>query len=162
MKSTTTTSNALSWTTLSSRFFSAPIELRSFLVFSTAVSLFQLSFQFLFGLGTIKESIIPITGWLMAQGYIFTLFFIFSLVFFSGTAGQRIRFRLAVVALLAINVLYGIYGIPFYGDNDYGNPYLIISKWRPVWTIVLPSFWMVLLMSKRVTAFCKAPELVDL
>jgi len=28
--------------------------------------------------------------------------------------------------------------------NDFGNPYLTVSIWQPIWTILTPSLWMLL------------------
>ena len=52
---------------------------------------------------------------------------------------------------LPANSLYDLFR--FHG-NDYGNPYLTVSPWQPLWTLVLPAVWIAVLFSHRIKKFC--------
>jgi len=40
-----------------------------------------------------------------------------------------------------------------FGGEDFGNPYLRVSPWRPAFTVLLPSIWLLLLRSRTVSEY---------
>jgi hypothetical protein len=77
----------------------------------------------------------------------FTLFFAISPII---TPQRKLIY--GVVALLGLAVLFGAFDTfrhtlgPEAGGPDFGNPYLIYHPYRPIFTIVLPAFWLLLLL----------------
>jgi hypothetical protein len=89
----------------------------------------------------------------------FTLFFAMSAIL----TPQR-KSIYGVVAFLGLFVLFGTLDTyqntfgPDAGREDFGNPYLIYQTYRPVFTIALPAFWIVLLTSPTMRKWIKNSE----
>ena len=94
----------------------------------------------------------PITGWSACTGYMFSIYFIFSLILTPNSHWRIIRF--AIVAILLISMVLQIGDLSKIHGPDFGNPYLTVSPWRPIWTLVLPALWIAVLFSPRVKKFC--------
>ncbi len=139
----------------SSKFLAAPLELKCYAFFSAVITIFSVLLIFL---PKINRAIVPITGWLPALGYMFGIYFIYALIFLKSMKANRIKFRTTLISFLIMHILFGLFNLLSYNGNNFSNPYLTISKWQPVWTILIPLFWIVLLLSSRVTRFCKLTE----
>jgi len=142
------------WKGIYSNFSSAPLELKAFCLFATTATI--LSILLFFTSRNLQQSIVPITGWAAAMGYTFGLFFIYALIFSTNKKVQKIKIRRGIVGPLVLYILFGIFNLLTYNTQNSGNPYLTISKWQPIWTILIPLFWIALLMSSRVTKYCRA------
>ncbi len=143
------------WADIASRFSSAPLELRAFAVFSLAATLIGFGLPMLCP-NELLEAILPFTGWLPTSGYCFSLCSTAVLIFGERTADRRkarIIQRWLIVFLLSMDILFGFLSQKISGGNDFGNPYLIVSPWRPIWTEVVPALWIAILLSPRVTKF---------
>jgi hypothetical protein len=126
------------------RFTQAPLILRAYVVFALVASVLFFS---VFYAPPLNAAIIPYTGWSGLAFYMFTLFFAISAII---TPQRKLIYR--VVALLGLAVLFGAFDTfwhtlgPEAGGPDFGNPYLIYHPYRPIFTIVLPAFWLLLLI----------------
>jgi hypothetical protein len=105
----------------------------------------------------LKEAIIPFTGWVVSSSYSFVAI---SLVFLMlGYHTDPFYTRKLITFLLFISIIFGIADIgSAFGVEDFGNPYLTVSQWRPVWTIIIPSFWVALLYTPGVSQYCEYLE----
>jgi hypothetical protein len=121
------------------------MPLRAYVVFVLVV--FALSSS-MFYAPSLDAAIVPYTGWLGLYVYTFTLFFAIAAIL----TPQR-KTIYAVVAFLGLFMLFGALDTyqntlgPDAGREDFGNPYLIYQTYRPVFTIGLPAFWLLLLVS---------------
>ena len=127
------------------RFTQAPLILRAYVVFALVASGLSLSG---FYAPPLNAAIVPYTGWSSLGLYAFTLFFAIAAIL----TPQRKQVY-AVAALLGLFVLLGAFDTfrytlgPAAGRPDSGNPYLTYHPYRPIFTIVLPAFWLLLLIS---------------
>ena len=142
------------WKNIYSKYSAAPIELKAFCLFATIVTI--LSILLLFANSNLRRSIVPITGLPFAIGYSFGLYFIYAVIFSNNRGVQKIKIRYGILIPLALSILLGGFNLLNYNTHNFGNTYPTISKWQPIWTILLPLFWIILLLSKRVTRFCLA------
>ena len=139
-----------------SRFARAPLTLRAYVVFVLVAFALSLS---TFYAPSLDAAIVPYTGWLGLYLYMFTLFFAMSAIL----TPQR-KSIYGVVAFLGLFVLFGTLDTyqntfgPDAGREDFGNPYLIYQTYRPVFTIALPAFWIVLLTSPTMRKWIKNSE----
>jgi len=120
----------------------APPEILLYGVFSIVVCVADMWLTFL-GPESLKAKTVPFTGWGTSMPYLFGLFWVFYLIFGSD---RRYIMRLALVAPLLIFIFMGVVQYAFPIGETFDNPYLRISPWRPVWTIVLPAIWIALLL----------------
>jgi hypothetical protein len=136
------------------RFEAAPSLLVAYAVFASLVTL--ASYVILpFAPDQLRESLIAYTGWNAGIPYPMTLIFVFVLIF----QEQRRRYvRMFGIAFpLTILIVYGVYSFFQYGEPNYNNPYLTISPLRPVWTILIPAAWIVVLYLPTLNRFCNQP-----
>ncbi len=105
----------------------------------------------------IKEAVIPYTGWSVSTSYSFVAI---ALVFLMlGYHSSPFYSRKIIAFILCIGIIFGIADIESaFGVEDYGNPYLTVSPWRPVWTIIIPSIWVALLYTPGVNRYCEHLE----
>jgi hypothetical protein len=96
--------------------------------------------------------IVPVVGWLPGLPYMFALFWALRLRWRPSASA-----RLAALLMLALGATFGVidFLISFHREN-YGNPWLTVSAWRPLVTVALPLVWCVLLMTPRAVRFCRA------
>jgi hypothetical protein len=121
---------------------STPPEAVVYCLFSISVGVADLWLTFV-GPQYVKAMTVPFTGWSASMPYLFGLFFSFHLVF---GPDRRFRHRLGMVAPLLIYMVSGLVEYALPRGQDFGNPYLQVSPWRPLWTIALPMFWSLLLL----------------
>ncbi len=107
-----------------------------FALFATLVSAADLWLSFL-GPKPIKAALIAYTGWAPSSPYLFGAMMAWMLV----AMGDRRRvMRLWMVVPLLIGAVFSYVSFTGPGE-DFGNPYLRVSRWQPVWTMVIPAAW---------------------
>lgn len=137
------------------RFTQAPLLLRGYLLFALVASLLAISGIFA---PSLSGAIIPYTGWSGLTFYLFTLFFAISAIL----TPQRKQIY-GVAALLGLAVLFGAVDSirhtsgPEAGTPDFGNPYLTYHPYRPIFTVVIPAVWLLLLISPTMRKWVKSP-----
>ena len=136
------------------RFSAAPLELRAFAVFSVLVAILGTALP-IFGPKHLWEAIVPFTGWTPALGYMFGLFFTFALIYMKSPLWVL---RFGIIAPLVLQIIFGLLMMAMSPAKNFGNPYLTVSPWRPVWTVAIPALWIALLLSPRISRFGKAPD----
>jgi hypothetical protein len=99
-----------------------------------------------------REMLVPYTGWGASMPYIFTIYFSFAFIF---ETKRRMANRFSITGLLILVVALNAWRFSQSSGDDFGNPYLTISPWRPIWTILIPSLWIAVLYSPRMNRFCK-------
>jgi hypothetical protein len=112
-----------------------------FAVFATLVSAADLWLGLL-GPERIKAALIAYTGWVPSSTYLFAAIMGWLLV---ATGDRRRVMRLWLVVPLLIGVVSGYRSYASRGE-DFGNPYLRVSGWQPVWTMLIPTAWAALLL----------------
>jgi len=133
------------------RFLAAPLELKAFAIFSVVVSILGFALP-VFGPKNLWEAIVPFTGWSPNIGYVFGLFFTFALIY---THAPLWRLRFGIIAPLALQISFGLLLMDKLPANNFSNPYLTVSPWRPVWTVVIPALWIAILLLPRMGRFGK-------
>ncbi len=134
---------------LYTRFLAAPLELKVFATFSVVVTILGFALP-VFGPKNFWEAVLPFTGWSPNIGYSFGLFFTFALIY---TKFPLWLGRLGIIAPLALQIIFGLLVMDKLPANNFGNPYLTVSPWRPIWTVVIPALWIAILFSPRVKRF---------
>jgi hypothetical protein len=92
------------------------------------------------GLG-LREATVPHTGWVPTGPYLSSIFFAVVALW----SGSR-PFRRGVMAMLALQVLFGLEEWVRRWPHPSANPYLHISTWRPLWTVATPLAWAAMLL----------------
>jgi hypothetical protein len=92
------------------------------------------------GLG-LREATVPHTGWVPTGPYLSCIFFAVVALW----SGSR-PFRRGVMAMLALQVLFGLEEWIRRWPHPSANPYLHISTWRPLWTVATPLAWAAMLL----------------
>ena len=133
----------------------APVILQAYIVFTLFAVSFSMTASFVPPLGRI---VVPYTGWTGGINYGFTLFFAVA----AALVPQR-RMIYAVIALLGLFALFGclemIGHLVWLGpaSQNFENPYLIYHGLRPAFDIVLPAFWIALLLSPSMRKWINDP-----
>jgi Redoxin len=113
-----------------------PIGILAFTVFATLVTVIDYTLTF-YGPLDLQERIVPFTGWSASGPYTYTIFFA---VWYCIKREPRTLHPIAWVLLMYICV--GIIRALEPAREDFGNPWLTVSPWRPVWTIAIPTLWL--------------------
>jgi hypothetical protein len=131
----------------------APVVLPTLLAFAIVVTILDLGSHFL-ARETVYEPLIKYVGWNPSTIYLFSGGIAYNLCI-----SRRLRTRNILVGLIAIWALgNAIHFITTHNHKDFGNPYLMVSPYRPIWTVVIPLLWGAWLMSPRVTKYCVRAE----
>jgi hypothetical protein len=95
--------------------------------------------------------IVPILGWVPGMPYMFALYWALQLRWRPSATARR-----AALVMLLLGATFGLieFVISLRREN-YGNPWLTVSAWRPLVTVALPLLWSALLMSPAVVKFCR-------
>lgn len=146
-------------------FLAAPLELRAFVIFSLVVTILGFALP-VFGLKKQLAAIMPFTGWLPTSCYLFGLICAFSIIYTKfppllltpdkKSMAHRALYhiytksawllRLGLIAVLAVQIVFGLLVEDKLPANNFGNPYLTVSPWRPVWTVFIPAMWIAILL----------------
>jgi len=141
-------------TNLYAKFSAAPLELRVFTTFSVIVTILGCVLP-IFGPKQLWEAVVPFTGWTPGLGYMFGLFFTFALIYMKSPPWGL---RFGIIAPLALQIVFGLLVMAKPSANNFGNPYLTVSPWQLVWTVVIPALWIAMLLSPRMNRFGKTPD----
>lgn len=125
-----------------------PFPLVAYLAFVIVVTIVDLVTTFS-GPKSIKYALVPITGWNMSTVYMFSIPFAASLCI-----QPSIKMRNALLWFLSLQIVFGLTDFFIPHDDGFGNPYLMVSPWRPVWTVLIPIIWFMILLSRRLKQFC--------
>jgi len=133
----------------------APWPLVSYTSFAVAVTIADLVLLPR-ALDILRERLVPYTDWVASMPYAFTIFFSFAFIY---QQKGRMGNRSAITWLLLLQVALGAWHFaPTPGEN-FGNPYLTVSPWRPIWTILIPALWIAVLHLPSMNRFCnQAPD----
>ena len=130
---------------------SAPPMLVAYTVFAIAVTFTDLLLRPL-APESFRSLLVSYTGWGASMFYAFTIFFAIALIY---QQKKRKNVRFGITLQLLLSIAWGVYQFFQKTGETFGNPYLTISPWRPVWTVLIPSIWIVLLHSPRMNRFCR-------
>ncbi len=125
-----------------------PFELVAYLVFVIVVTIADFITTFL-GPQKIREILVPITGWNMSTCYMYSIFFVIYLCI-----QPNITTRNTLLHFLSLQIVLGLVDLFMPHGDGFGNPYLMVSPWRPIWTILIPVIWFIALFSPRIKRFC--------
>lgn len=151
------------WNWNISRFRSAPLALQAYILFSIVATLYGLIALagYILEAEKIKDFnrvVKSITGPILPLFYGFGLFFCFAILFLRDQKGVNRNGMLSGINnIITVIVLFGIVDIlvlkPNVAQNE--NTHQVLSQWRPVWNIILPAVWRILLRSESVKRFCQ-------
>ncbi|CAH0993970.1 hypothetical protein EMA8858_00075 [Emticicia aquatica] len=138
------------------KFDLAPFELKAFTIFSLLTTFLSYFLPTILAKDTWAKTI-KYTGWLPAMGYMFGLYFIFSLIYSRKKLNYNISVRWGIVAPLFIQIYRGLQRQLLVDDgNSTTNPYLMVSEYQYIWTVLIPTFWvLVILFSPNINKFCQ-------
>ena len=146
--------NVLTKTTLFRRIaeplLAAPWMLRAYVFFAVTVTIADYALL-PFAPASFRAWLVPYTGWVACMFYSYTIFFALMLVY--QPRGRR-AMRSAVTLMLLLQIVCGVCEYSLRSMETFGNPYLTISAWRPVWTIIIPGLWIAALYLPRMNRFC--------
>ena len=130
------------WLGLSAKFSAAPVILKMYCIFATLATSYMVFSSFIF----------PMIGWktiwpgpAVFFGYMFGLYFVYACIF-SNERANKIGLRMGMIATLLTN----LFTFAAYNNSSLHHTN---SMWLMVWTVILPVFWTLMLMTKTVTRF---------
>jgi hypothetical protein len=124
---------------------------RAFFWFGAVAVLLDLTTTFTPPLLTLQKSIVPFTGWVASAPYIFALAIWPGLIDRGRPHmdGRSLRRHLRFTAcLLFFYAAYGAFMFINNGPDRSPNPWLRVSVWQPVWTVLVPGAWGALLLAR--------------
>jgi len=91
----------------------------------------------------LQETLLPYTGWAgLAVPYSFVLYFAASSLA-AQDQGSRTRMRRGCLVILVVGACTGLAeSLTPGGARISDNPYLRVSAWRPLWTVLVPLLWI--------------------
>ena len=107
---------------------------------------------------SVRSRLVPYTGWVASMFYAFTIVFAFALIY---QRKKRNIVRFSITVQLLLSLAYGVFQFFQRTRQTFGNPYLTISPWRPVWTILIPCLWIILLHAPSMNHFCRQTDEQD-
>ena len=128
-----------------------PLGLIALLIFSAASTIFSV-YHYFYASDELRAIIVPHVGWIGT--YIYFMFFMFSILL---VVSRQTKLRKNIVFGFLLLTCYGIFN--YYvsqGRDNYGNPYLTYGAYKPIWDIVIPLLWLVVLTSKPVKKYCSS------
>ena len=135
-----------------------PYDLILFFIFCMAISLF--SFYLNLDMNKeLKSTLMPYTGWGFGRGYMTAMLFILmGLMTAKGTTYKTLQvLRIVVIILMLLNIYNGIEDWLMITPEDYTNPnpYLRYDALTPIYTIITPSFWSIVMLIAFVWTYFK-------
>jgi len=130
-----------------------PYDIIVFFLFCMAIS----AFSFYLNLDINKElksTLMPYTGWGFGRGYMTAMLFILiGLTAAKGSTSRTLQFlRIFIILLMSVNIYDGVQDWLSITPEDYTNPnpYLRYDTLTPIYTIITPSFWVVVMLTALV------------
>ncbi len=123
-----------------------PLDIKLLLLFSTLITL-AVKYIHLESNKDLYKSIIPYTGW--SPGNYYFMFIVFIIIWSYTIKNQQISIlflRCYFILTFGMHLLYGITDWNSVLPEDYtnANPYLRYDSLRPIYTIALPLFWILI------------------
>lgn len=130
-----------------------PYDIIVFFLFCMAIS----AFSFYLNLDINKElksTLMPYTGWGFGRGYMTAMLFIMiGLTAAKGSTSRTLQFlRILSIILMSVNIYDGVQDWLSITPEDYTNPnpYLRYDTLTPIYTIITPSFWVLVMLAALV------------
>jgi peroxiredoxin len=117
-----------------------PIGIIALIIFAILVTTVDYKLAF-WGPISLREQIVPITGWGMSSAYTMTGILA---VYYCISRLHRMLYSMA--AILLMHIVLGIVDALMPVGEDFGNPWLMVSPWRPVWSILIPGLWLIVVL----------------
>ncbi len=130
----------------------APMELKVFFAFSIITVLTYL-IVILFFSSILSESIKPIVGNNIFIPYLLTCSFIAESMAGKSFLHPNLRSNYTLIIFLLIYTAFKIYDFVAWNGEDLGNSSIINTEWQLVWTILIPAFWILVLLSPRIKKY---------
>lgn len=127
-----------------------PSLLFAYIVFAIAITITDWLI-IVYASDSLRSRLVPFTGWVASMFYAFTIYIAIALIF---VQRKRMYIRFGITAQLVLSIAFGIFQLFQITGKTFGNPYLTVSPWRPVWTILIPGIWIVLLHLPSMNRFC--------
>lgn len=140
------------WQRLRYYFSIAPVELKVFFVFSLIVALTDIIDTFFLS-SILSESIKPIVGNSTLIPYLLTFGFIAESMAGKSFLHPNLRSNYTLIIFLLIYTAFKIYDFVAWNGEDLGNPSIINTEWQLVWTILIPAFWVLVMLSPRIKKY---------
>jgi hypothetical protein len=130
------------------KFLSAPAELKAFAIFIVVATVAFVVITFVIK-GETLTSYRKIFGASLANGYMFSIYFIFALINFNkNTKPEGLRF--AIASLLIFTTVFNCWMLFFLRSKT------VVGSVELIWNVLIPIFWVLLLFSPRVNRFCES------
>lgn len=130
----------------------APVELKIFFSFSLIVALTDFIDTFLFS-NTLSESLKPFVGNSIFIPYLLTCGFITESMAAKSFLHPNLRSNYTLIIFLLIYTAFNIFDFVTWDGEDLGNPSIINNEWQLVWTILIPGFWILVMLSPRIKKY---------
>jgi hypothetical protein len=124
---------------------------RTFFWFGAAAAIIDITMTFAPPLLPLQKSLVPFTGWVGSAPYIFALGMWPGLLDRGRPQmdGPDVRRHLRFSAcLLFFYAAFGAFMFLNGGPEHASNPWLRVSAWQPIWTVLVPGAWASLLLSR--------------
>lgn len=133
-----------------------PLELKIFTAFAITVTVLSFLLPLIIE-KEIWEKTIKYTGWSPATTYMFSIIMVFSSMY-RNNYPKYMTSRIGIILLLSIQIYYGLQQQLLVDERrNLTNPYLIISEFQYIWTVLIPAFWvLVILFSPNIKQFYKS------
>lgn len=140
------------WQRLRHHFALAPLELQVLFVFSFIVTIIDLIVT-LFFKSSVYESLKPYVGNGTIMPYLFTCTLIAESMAGKNFIHPSIRSIYTIIVFFLITLIFKIIDYQDWDGENYVNPYFMKNEWQPVWTILIPCFWIVVMLSPRIKKY---------
>lgn len=133
-----------------------PLDIKLLLLFSTLMTLAS-EYIHLESNKDLYETIIPYTGW--SPGYFF-MFIVFTIIWSYTIKNQQrstLLLRSYSIITFGVHLQYGITDWNSVLPEDYtnSNPFLRYDSLRPIYTIALPLFWILIHVASQLNDYFK-------
>jgi hypothetical protein len=128
-----------------------PVGLILLMAFSGASAIFSI-YLFFYASEELLSTIFPHVG--LIGSYMYFIFFMLSIFLI---LSRQYKLRKNIIFGFIFLILYGAFN--YYmsiGRDDYNNPYLTYGTYKPIWEMLLPFIWVVVLSSKAVKEYCSS------
>jgi hypothetical protein len=147
--------------TLLKKFNQAPFELKAFAIFAMLTTLLSYILPLILEKDIWKKTI-KYTGWSPALGYMFSLIMLLSPLYQSNYPNYKNVYYQRYIKpqwLISLTLVFHIFSgfqqqLLVTERRNETNPYLMVSEYQYIWTILIPAFWiLVILLSSNIKRF---------